>query len=117
MTIAALLLTAVVSGGLIYGEMQKHTRHEFQDEYKNYQKVVKDNNLDSLSTRDIIEDLFDLIILNSHPGASKLTDKCNGGYDVSDPEGWGVFFNIGPCGNYEHTKVKQAEQKRPCNYV
>lgn len=58
MTIAALLLTAVVSGGLIYGEMQKKTRHEFQDEYKNYQKVIKDNNLDSLSTRDIIEDLW-----------------------------------------------------------
>ena len=58
MTVAALLLTAVVSGGLIYGEMQKKTRHEFQDEYKNYQKVVKDNNLDSLSTRDIIEDLW-----------------------------------------------------------
>ena len=58
MTIAALLLTAVVSGGLIYGEAQKKTRHEFQDEYKNYQKVIKDNNLDSLSTRDIIEDLW-----------------------------------------------------------
>ena len=61
MTIAALLMgvgTLILSSHTGMKILQAHASGDFKDSYKNYQKVVKDNNLGSLTTKEIIEDLW-----------------------------------------------------------
>ena len=58
MSIAMLLLMAAASGGLIYGTAKGISEGELENSYEKYKKVIKNNNLDSLSTKDMIEDLW-----------------------------------------------------------
>jgi hypothetical protein len=59
--LSALLLGAgilVLGSHAGYNILKTHEIDDLRKSYDDYQKVVQDNNLDSLSTRDIIEDLW-----------------------------------------------------------
>ena len=58
MSIATLLLMAATFGGLTYSAAKGISEGELENSYEKYKKVIKNNNLDSLSTKDIIEDLW-----------------------------------------------------------
>lgn len=74
--LGTLLLTA---GVLYFGhrtgvEISKALeKGELQDEYNNYQQVVKDNNLDSLSTKEIIEDLWSAGVIDEQTYKKSLS--------------------------------------------
>lgn len=53
-----LLLMAATSGGMIYSAAKGVSEGKLENSYEQYKKVIKHNNLDSLSTKDIIEDLW-----------------------------------------------------------
>ena len=58
MSVAMLLLMAATSGGMIYSTAKGVSEGKLENSYEQYKKVIKHNNLDSLSTKDIIEDLW-----------------------------------------------------------
>ena len=58
MSVAMLLLMAATSGGMIYSAAKGVSEGKLENSYEQYKKVIKHNNLDSLSTKDIIEDLW-----------------------------------------------------------
>ena len=58
MSVAMLLLMAATSGGMIYSASKGVSEGKLENSYEQYKKVIKHNNLDSLSTKDIIEDLW-----------------------------------------------------------
>ena len=60
-----MLATLLLGAGILYFghrtgvEISKAIeKGELQKEYDNYKQVIKNNNLDSLATKDIIEDLW-----------------------------------------------------------
>ena len=57
----------LVAGGLTaftYGVASGYRNSELEHNYKNYKETLKNNNLDSLSTKDIIEDLWQAGAIN-----------------------------------------------------
>jgi hypothetical protein len=76
MTIAALLMgvgTLILSSHTGMKILQAHASGDFKDSYKNYQKVVKDNNLGSLTTKEIIEDLWSAGVIDEQTYKRSLT--------------------------------------------
>lgn len=59
-----LLLMAATTGGMIYSTAKGVSEGKLENSYEQYKKVIKDNNLDSLSTKDIIEDLWQGGVIN-----------------------------------------------------
>lgn len=53
-----LLIAAAASGGIIYSATKGASEAKLENSYEYYKKVIEHNNLDSLSTKDIIEDLW-----------------------------------------------------------
>lgn len=76
MTIAALLMgvgTLILSSHTGMKILQAHASGDLKDSYKNYQKVVKDNNLGSLTTKEIIEDLWSAGVIDEQTYSRSLS--------------------------------------------